>query len=316
MVKIMNCVLININRNFSNVISMVIALLIIPLVVVASFYINNLNGKTTKIAIVGDEPGLISYLEENNIPYVAKKEKPNKEDIYLRRYVGTIVTDGQDETIISYNGKKVEKYLAAIVGRMYEPVESGNGFPKAFYLNLCIILIQAVLNMKMFISDRRNNIINRLYVMGFGRNKYLLSYLIFNWIALFIPYSLSNIICNIVYFGSTFMESMKILLICFVVTGLFASIALLICACVKDNASAIMVGNIIACFTALLSGMFGKWENKALQVISDFMPQKLSYSWVEKIYNGGGIINIYFIAIICLFAIITVATSIIYKQVN
>ncbi|WP_242631615.1 ABC transporter permease [Sedimentibacter sp. zth1] len=234
----------------------------------------------------------------------------------MRCYIGTVIIKSDTSSVISYNGANTEQMLEMILKREYVNQEADKSFPKAFYLNLCILLIQAVLNMKLFVSDRQNDIMNRLQIMGLQKSQYLISYLFFNWAALFIPYSISNIICNIIFFGSTMIENIKILFICFIVTGLFASIAQLICSSVKDNASVIMVGNIIACFTTLLSGMFGSWNNRILKAVGNCMPQSISYRWVDKIFHQGSIINSSFLLIITLFIVILCSTLLIYNKTS
>ncbi|WP_242631614.1 hypothetical protein [Sedimentibacter sp. zth1] len=74
MKNIIKCFCINVIRNFSNSMSMIISVLIIPIVVLTSFYINNLSGDNVKIAVVGEDSQFIQYLEENHISYDLKEE--------------------------------------------------------------------------------------------------------------------------------------------------------------------------------------------------------------------------------------------------
>ena len=313
--KILKCSVMNFIRSFSNKMGMVISFVMIPLIVLVSFYMNSRDQDPMNIAIIGDAPQFTSYLEKNGISYDIMDKEPDKFLMYKRIYSGAVLTEnGQAISAISYEGEIVQNDLEKIIEHNYTPEKAEKSFTKSFYVNLCILLIQAVLNMKLFINDRRNNIKDRLQIMGVSRTEYMASYLIFNWASLFIPYSLSNIVCSAIFLKTSFIGCIRILLICFVVSGLFSAIALLICSAVTDNASAIMTGNLIACFSALLSGMFGGWSNRITQTIGNCMPQSISYTWAEKVFSGGSLLNTSSILITILFTVIFLSALILYRR--
>lgn len=302
----------NMVRNYSNKLSIVMTMLVIPLVVIASFYVTKIDGNLGTIAVVGENNSLIRYLEDNNIDYEIKNKVPSTQDVYMRSYIGTIKTENNIETYISYCGEQKSKFIEKIILRDYSIQDKKGNIPEAFFLSLSILLIQAVLNMKMFIEDRRKDIIARLKLEDFNEWNYILSYLIFNWISLLIPYGISVLICSIVFFQVSFIRLITLFIVCIFITGLFSGIALLICCCIKDNASAIMSGNIIAVFSTLLSGMFGKTDNNIFLYISNYMPQKRSYLWLKSMYDGYGMININLFWIIICFIITVLMAAIIY----
>lgn len=313
--KILKCSVMNFIRSFNNKMGMVISIFMIPLIVLVSFYINSRNQDPMNIAVIGDAPQFISYLEKTGISYDIMNKEPDEFLMYKRIYSGAVFTEnGKAISAVSYEGETVQNNLEKIIEHDYTPEKAEKSFTKAFYINLCILLIQAVLNMKLFISDRRNNIKERLQIMGVNRTEYMASYLIFNWAALFLPYSFSNIICSILFLKTSAVECIRILFICFIVSGLFSAIALLICSAVTDNASAIMTGNLIACFSALLSGMFGGWSSRIMQIIGNCMPQSISCTWAEKVFSGGSLLNTSSMLIFIIFAVIFLSALILYKR--
>ena len=315
MKKILKCSLMNFKRSFSNMMGMVISVFMIPLIVVASFYMNSHSQDTMNIAVIGDAPGFVSYLESVGISCEIMENEPDKMMMYMRKYSGAVLTEnGEAVSAVSYEGEKVQEKLDSMISHSYSAEKNDNSFIKSFYVNLCILLIQAVLNMKLFISDRRNNMRERLHIMSVNRTEYMLSYLIFNWAELFIPYSLSNIICSVLFLGTSAAGCLKIAFICFVVSGLFSAIALLICSAVTDNASAIMTGNLIACFSAILSGMFGEWSNNIMRKVGSFMPQSISYTWAEKVFSSNNVINSSSVLIAVLFVMIFGSALMLYRR--
>lgn len=313
MKKIISSFKLNIARNYSNKISVVMSIIIIPLVVIVSFYSIRTDSLGT-VAVVGDDESLISYLEENDIDYEIKEKAPIKEELYMRLYVGTIFCDRQNTTIESYYGSKKAEVLQSLADRCYVGRTDKKEFSDAFFISLCIVLIQAVLNMKMFISDRKNGIMSRLRISNFSSAMYVFSYLLFNWMAIFIPYGISLCIGNAIFLNADILENLKILFISFIVSGLFSSIALFICVCVKDNASTIMMGNIIAVFTTLLSGMFGSIENKVFVAVSRCMPQRISYMWVDKVFHEGNMFNVHLGIIVMLGCCFYILSELLFRK--
>ncbi|MGT2749835.1 ABC transporter permease [Streptococcus orisasini] len=304
--KIFKCFQINIIRNFSDNMGVIFSVIIMPLVVVAAFYATNLPNATEKIAVIGGSETFTHYLDKNQISYDKLKALPEKQDIYMRNYSGVIKKQNGKVTVISYKGSQYRRELQLITKQKYSFNEEKNNsekFPNAFYLSMSILLIQAVLNMRLFVNDRINDTSKRLRVIGIKNSQYLSSHLLFNWAALFIPFGLANVICNRLFFGSSMIEDLKVILISFIVTGLFSALAVLICTLVKDNGSAIMVGNIVACFTVLLSGMFGNFHNTILKAISQCMPQKISFNWVNEIFHHGDIVGGNFLLILIMFTV-------------
>ncbi|HEO6694105.1 TPA: ABC transporter permease [Streptococcus agalactiae] len=304
--KIFKCFQINIIRNFSDNMGVIFSLIIMPLVVFAAFYATNLPNATEKIAVIGESETFIQYLDKNQISYDKLKALPEKQDIYMRNYSGVIKKQNGKVTVISYKGSQYRRELQLIAKKKYSSNKEKNDsekFPNAFYLSMSILLVQAVLNMRLFVNDRTNDTSKRLRVIGIKNSQYLSSHLLFNWVALFIPFGLVNVICNRLFFGSSMIEDLKVILISFIVTGLFSALAVLICTLVKDNGSAIMVGNIVACFTVLLSGMFGNFHNKILKAISQSMPQKISFNWVNEIFHRGDIVGENFLLILIMFTV-------------
>jgi ABC-type MDR transport system permease component len=289
----------------------IFSLIIVPVVVIAAFYAVNSPNTIEKIAVIGENKAFIQYLDKNRVSYDQLDTLPDKIDIYMRNYSGAIKNQDGKVTVISYKGTKYKQELQLISEQNYAYNENESGldkFPHAFYLSMSILLIQAVLNMRLFISDRMNDMSKRLRMIGIKSNQYLSSYILFNWISLFIPFGITNAICNRLFFKSTIIEDLNVIFISFVVTGLFSALAILICTFVNDNGSAIMVGNIIACFTVLFSGMFGDFQNNILKFISQFMPQRISFNWVNSIFNHGNITEGNFLFIIIIFVLSTLLT--------
>lgn len=308
MKKIFKCAAVNYRRSFSNKMGMIISVIMLPLIVLFSFYMNSSDQAPMRIAVIGNAPQLVSYLENKGISYDIMDDIPDKLTMYKRVYSGAIMTEnGKAVSAVSYEGDEVQKAMDSVIQRDYVPEKSKNSFSEAFYMNLCILLIQAVLNMKLFISDRQNNIKERLQIMGVSLTEYMSSYLVFNWASMFLPYCISNIVCSLLFLNTSIAGCFKIMFICFVVTGLFSALALLICSAVRDNSSAIMTGNLIACFSAILSGVFGSWSSKMMRVIGKCMPQSISYTWADKVFSGNTVLNsssalmaVLFTAIFCL----------------
>ena len=315
MKKILKCAAVNYMRSFGNKMGMIISVVMIPLIVLLSFYMNSRDQDPLRIAVIGDAPQLVSYLEEAGVSYDIMDDVPDKLMMYKRVYSGAIMTEnGEAVSAVSYEGDEVQKALENVIIGDYAPEKAEKSFARAFYVNLCILLIQAVLNMKLFISDRRNNIKERLQIMGVSLAEYMTSYLIFNWAALFLPYCISNIVCSVLFLGTSAVGCLRIMFICFVVSGLFSAMALLICSAVTDNASAIMTGNLIACFSALLSGVFGGWSSKVMRVIGNCMPQSISYTWADKIFSGNTVLNSSSALIAVLFTVIFGSALILYRR--
>jgi len=309
--QIFKCFQINITRSLNNSMEIIFSLIIVPVVVIAAFYAVNSPNTIEKIAVIGENKAFIQYLDKNRVSYDQLDTLPDKIDIYMRNYSGAIKNQDGKVTVISYKGTKYKQELQLISEQNYAYNENESGldkFPHAFYLSMSILLIQAVLNMRLFISDRMNDMSKRLRMIGIKSNQYLSSYILFNWISLFIPFGITNAICNRLFFKSTIIEDLNVIFISFVVTGLFSALAILICTFVNDNGSAIMVGNIIACFTVLFSGMFGDFQNNILKFISQFMPQRISFNWVNSIFNHGNITEGNFLFIIIIFVLSTLLT--------
>ncbi|EGJ44844.1 ABC transporter permease [Streptococcus sanguinis] len=309
--QIFKCFQINITRSLNNSMEIIFSLIIVPVVVIAAFYAVNSPNTIEKIAVIGENKAFIQYLDKNRVSYDQLDTLPDKIDIYMRNYSGAIKNQDGKVTVISYKGTKYKQELQLISEQNYAYNENESGldkFPHAFYLSMSILLIQAVLNMRLFISDRMNDMSKRLRMIGIKSNQYLSSYILFNWISLFIPFGITNAICNRLFFKSTIIEDLNVIFISFVVTGLFSALAILICTFVNDNGSAIMVGNIIACFTVLFSGMFGDFQNNILKFISQFMPQRISFNWVNSIFNYGNITEGNFLFIIIIFVLSTLLT--------
>ena len=309
--QIFKCFQINITRSLNNSMEIIFSLIIVPVVVIAAFYAVNSPNTIEKIAVIGENKAFIQYLDKNRVSYDQLDTLPDKIDIYMRNYSGAIKNQDGKVTVISYKGTKYKQELQLISEQNYAYNENESGldkFPHAFYLSMSILLIQAVLNMRLFISDRMNDMSKRLRMIGIKSNQYLSSYILFNWISLFIPFGITNAICNRLFFKSSIIEDLNVIFISFVVTGLFSALAILICTFVNDNGSAIMVGNIIACFTVLFSGMFGDFQNNILKFISQFMPQRISFNWVNSIFNHGNITEGNFLFIIIIFVLSTLLT--------
>ncbi|GAW69329.1 ABC transporter permease [Streptococcus mutans] len=317
--KIFKCFQINITRSFSNNMGVIFSMIIMPLVVIAAFYATNLPNTTEKIVVIGESKAFTQYLDKNQVSYNKLKTLPEKQDIYMRNYSGVIKKQNGKVTVISYKGSKYKQELQLIAKQKYSSNKgksSSEKFPNAFYLSMSILLVQAVLNMKLFVSDRINDTSKRLRVIGIKNSQYLSSHLLFNWAALFVPFGFVNVICNRLFFGSSITEDLKVVLISFIVTGLFSALAILICTLVNDNGSAIMIGNIVACFTVLLSGMFGNFHNKILEAISQCMPQKISFNWVNGIFHHGDIVGGNFLLILIMFAISMLLAVGFYNRYN
>ncbi len=317
MSKIWNCVKVYFIRNSSNSLGVILTVLILPCVVLLSFYYTHTAKTANVIAVVDSNYELTEYLSTQHIQFELKEFKPLKDEVFMRKYCGLIYKDGDKYKAISYSGEKNQERLNSIINYSYEPEKKVNGgYPEAFYLSLCILLIQAVINMKLFVDDRRNSIIGRMSVIGVSTFQYLCSMIIFNWIIMLIPYGLSNVVFNRIFFESDIVMDVKILFICMLTTAFFSIIAMAICVLATDNSSTIMIGNIVACFTAILSGMFGTIKSKGMIIVSDIMPQKLCYLWVKKVFLQDNIINSFFIKICvgCFFVLIL--SNVIYRKNN
>lgn len=315
MLKILSCLKVYFIRNSSNYLGVILTIIILPCVVFLSCYYTKTSKYKDVIAVVDSNNELTEYLNKQNIQYDLKESKPSEDELFMRKYSGLIYKAGAVYKGISYSGEKDQERLDSIINYSYEPEEILNGgYPEAFYLSLCILLIQAVINMKIFIDDRRNSIIGRMNVIGVSTYQYLFSMILFNWVTMSIPYGIANVVFNRIFFKSNLETDIKVLAICILTTGFFAIIAMGICVLATDNSSTIMIGNIIACFTAILSGMFGTVKSKELTIVSNFMPQRLCYMWAKKSLVQGNIINSFFVLICMVCLLVYVLSNMIYRK--
>lgn len=284
--KILRCFQNNVIRNFSNNLGTICSMLILPVVVITSFYVTKLDLSNDTIATVNVNQNLIKYLNENHINYSRLDNYPTKFDIYTRKFTGVIQYEGNEYKTYSFKGNTYKKELDLIVARKYsKAVYKGKTAPLsvAIFQSSSILLIQTVLNMKLFIDDRKNGVSQRLRIIGVKDYQYLISYFIFNWLSVAIPFCITTLLCYKFILASHTVGYLTVLFVGLLIAMMFSMLALLICTAVRDNASAIMVGNIVACFTALLSGMFGEFKNGILKWVSEFMPQKLAYNWINSV---------------------------------
>jgi len=291
---ILRCLRNNLIRNFSNNLGIICSMFIVPLVVIASFYVTKLNLSSDTIATLNVNQNFIEYLNDNNISYSQLNDYPTKFEIYTQKFNGVIQYEGNEYKTFSYKGNAFKKELDSIVDRKYSKVAHNtktSSISLAIFHASSILLIQTVLNMKLFIDDRKNGVLQRLRIVGVKDYQYLSSYFLFNWLSVAFPFTLATVLSNNYFLGSNVKIDLEIITICFIITVLFSMLALLICTIVRDNTSAIMVGNIVACFSILLSGMFGSPRIYLLNRLGDFMPQKIAYSWFKIVVENHTILN-------------------------
>ena len=77
---------------------------IVPLVVIASFYVTKLNLSSDTIATLNVNQNFIEYLNDNNISYSQLNDYPTKFEIYTQKFNGVIQYEGNEYKTFSYKG--------------------------------------------------------------------------------------------------------------------------------------------------------------------------------------------------------------------
>lgn len=284
-------IIFNLKRNRRNWLGLVISLIILPGIVLGylSFFHDGVIGK---IAVSNVNADTIAYFQKNNILYQEVNGEP--EDIYKVSgdYLGYIAyhPDGSKPDYETYIGS--ETLIQQIANETYShTVKKQDVFTNLFPTVIVVMFLEAVLNMKPFIDDRQNGLIVRQDVIGLKKSSYVCAMLLYNAVLLFVPLLLSLFIGQEIFGVDYGYSGIQVCVISAVMSLVGSLCAFALCSMVRRNDSAILVGNIVAVMSTLLSGVFGNW--KGFGLIGDIMPQRILLEWITVWKQNGLFYNIY-----------------------
>ncbi|WP_238861417.1 ABC transporter permease [Clostridium sp. YIM B02569] len=314
MERIIALIINNMKRIKNNKISLIITFLIIPISIGFACFTASKDLVSGKVAIIGSDKEYIDYLVSQKIDYDELNAPPSNSDIIEGKYIGTIYLPISEGKYVNYRGQDNEKILKKLVDKKSIVSYSNNDKLGLIYGYVVLfVIIQAVLNMKLYTQNRELGILKRICSTGTSFSNYIICEVIYNFLMVFIPTIFSIYIFKFIFnvkFNASYVE---IILLTALITILAISIALFICTVIQDSDSAIMTGNIVALFTTILSGAFMPINCGGLiQMTSNIMPQKIFLDIVSCVEKNGNLLY-YNLLIILLISMGLVIFSILYN---
>lgn len=314
MERIVALIINNIRRIKNNKISLIITFLIIPISIGFACFTASKDLVSGKVAIIGSDKEYIDYLVSQKINYDELNAPPSNSDIIEGKYIGAIYLPISEGKYINYRGQDNERILEKLLSKESIASSSNRNALTLIYGYVALfVIIQAVLNMKLYTQNRELGILKRICSTGTSFSNYIICEVIYNFLMIFIPTIFSIYIFKLIFnvkFNASYIE---IILLTALITILAISIALFICTVIRDSDSAIMTGNIVALFTTILSGAFMPINCGGLiQMTSDIMPQKIFLDIVSSIGENSNLLYDKFLIILSI-SIVLVIFSILYN---
>ena len=292
--EIIVCVAMNLKRCRSNIMGTLVTVILLPVFIIG-IAVAGKDNHVGKIAICNGNQHIFEYLDENNIIYQVFdiKELKQKKLEGSGEYLGYISYDIAGNVMDYGTYIKKGEIIEQVVDQTYRvKKEDINFLQNIVPVLVSLIFLESVLNMKLYLKDRHIGMMARLKVLGIKNQAYCFATLLYTWLFMFVPIMISFLIVRYglkVDFEFSFLSTIIFIGVTIILGSLCA---FSLCSVISNEASAIMVGNVLAVITSIISGLFGEWDK--LKVIGNIMPQKILLNWMNSFsYNKPWNISLY-----------------------
>ncbi|SCW50028.1 ABC-2 type transport system permease protein [Paenibacillus tianmuensis] len=273
----------------------VVALIIIPITILATILLSNRQELRSNIALVTQDAQSVQEFPENNkFTIIPVKEKPTLSNLILGYYdaiveknnegtylVMTVIKSKKDTDIISNYFNKKE----SPVDYESQDLERGVG-TKVLGFIIMIILMQGVAITMLYTEDRTLRTFGRIMMAPVSEQLYIASQGIFTFICLYFPTYLALVITKEV-FGVELGFGLGLLaLLIGMVTALGTAFGLFMSSILKQNVS--LTASLFAIITSLLGTCLVpfKVNNSVIDGMISLIPQKAFMEILEGAEKG------------------------------
>lgn len=266
----------------------VVAVVIIPMIIVASVMLSNRTETKSRIALISKE-GTVYKSSYFDISVMA--EKPAQSSLVLGNYDFVVekLANGKyiaDTVIKSIENKQiVENYFnKRILPGSYENDEKTRGVgTKTLGIMIMVIIMQAVSLTAFYTEDKTTKTLKRILTAPITENEYVFAQIIFTFVFLYIPTYIALVVAKVFLNLDIGFDYAMLAGLIAIITIFSTAFAIFISSLIEKNTS--LVASSVSILTSIFAGCLLDFTSKitVINYVTWLLPQKSYMSILEGV---------------------------------